>query len=421
MKRLRIFASLFAAIATIIATPSEPVFLMVIGGVLLWALFTRAWFDVLLCLTIGLTLAFTEAPLLAIFGLLAYLGLTLVLLIGPWTRFIPALVPFYTHRRHLGVTVFLIGLGHASFVFSTIFAYNLSTLFSYTLPTLGFTALFIMGAMAATSFDKIQKRLDIFHWQTLHLVLLVIYTAAIAHLFENAGAGFTVFERGVFVAILIYWTLISPLAVPSRLLRFVDGWKQMHILVYAAYAAMLLHVWTARVATDTPFKKAGFFALAAIVVGSHIAGWVIFYLKRQRTPVHQGEGRIRLGASGEFKEGKGALVRTQTEDLAVFRHNGRMFAVANRCPHQGGSLSQGKIENGYVVCPWHGYQFSMEDGKGPPNFGDHVAHYPLIEENDSVFINETSLPKCARPAQGCCRPAPGSAQKTCGRGGPRYS
>ena len=45
-------------------------------------------------------------------------------------------------------------------------------------------------------------------------------------------------------------------------------------------------------------------------------------------------------------------------------------ALDNRCPHQGGPLGDGQIEDGWLICPWHAYQYGPCDGKPPPGFAD---------------------------------------------------
>ena len=57
----------------------------------------------------------------------------------------------------------------------------------------------------------------------------------------------------------------------------------------------------------------------------------------------------------EIKEGAAKLVRVKNEEIAVFKHQGKLCALQNICPHQGGQLSAGWIEDGAAVCPLHGY------------------------------------------------------------------
>ncbi len=416
--RLRIFSTLFLLIAAIILVPLiTPLFpfavlifvsLFVLCG--LWALAQDAWFDALLFLAVGIVIGFSEqllpdveptTRLLSLCGLMAYVGLNLVLLIGPWTRFLPKLVWLYKHRRHLGVTVFLLGLAHASIIFSFYFSYSPTLLLSYTVPFLGFTGLFIMGAMAATSFDKMQKRFHLAQWAVLHTILLVVYATALAAFFTNAGASLEFGHRLFFVAVLVYWVAISPCTLPARLLKFVNGWKQLHLLVYAAYASILIHVWTARVAEEMLYKKIGFFALTTLVIGSHLIGWIFFFIKRKQeqgmthqTKLIDGKTYDLIGRSEDFVERKGKKVCVNQKDVALYRYEGKVYALSNRCPHQGGPLSEGWIRNGYVECPWHGYQFGLKDGKGPSEFGDAIPSYPVEEIDGHVYVSlETILPE----------------------------
>jgi len=56
-------------------------------------------------------------------------------------------------------------------------------------------------------------------------------------------------------------------------------------------------------------------------------------------------------------------VRAGDNDLLLVRQHGRVCALAHACAHMGGPLSQGTLKDGSVVCPWHGSEFSLEDGR----------------------------------------------------------
>ena len=62
-------------------------------------------------------------------------------------------------------------------------------------------------------------------------------------------------------------------------------------------------------------------------------------------------------------------------------------ALDNRCPHQGGPLGEGQIERGYVICPWHGYEYDPITGEPPEGYGDVATAYP-IEESDGTAVIE---------------------------------
>ena len=61
-------------------------------------------------------------------------------------------------------------------------------------------------------------------------------------------------------------------------------------------------------------------------------------------------------------------------------------ALDNRCPHQGGPLGDGQIENGYVICPWHGYEYNPCSGRPPEGFPDAATSYAVEERDGGLFV-----------------------------------
>lgn len=57
-----------------------------------------------------------------------------------------------------------------------------------------------------------------------------------------------------------------------------------------------------------------------------------------------------------------------------------------RCPHQGGPLGEGSIENGLLRCPWHGWDFHPTTGKAPGGFDDGVDTFPVEVREDGVYV-----------------------------------
>jgi len=64
----------------------------------------------------------------------------------------------------------------------------------------------------------------------------------------------------------------------------------------------------------------------------------------------------------EFPEGRGRAVKLNGVELAVFKLEGRLYALQNACPHEGAALADGTIEGSEVVCPGHGYRFNLRTG-----------------------------------------------------------
>jgi len=72
--------------------------------------------------------------------------------------------------------------------------------------------------------------------------------------------------------------------------------------------------------------------------------------------------------------------------ICVANVAGTNYAMDNVCLHRGGPLGQGMIENGKVVCPWHGWQWDPQTGQAVQNPSLKIAAYPLKIENGDVLI-----------------------------------
>ncbi|MGL4423768.1 MAG: nitrite reductase small subunit NirD [Gemmataceae bacterium] len=65
---------------------------------------------------------------------------------------------------------------------------------------------------------------------------------------------------------------------------------------------------------------------------------------------------------GDLPEGGSAMVPVEGRDVALFHQSGTYYAMDDRCPHAGASLSGGHVADGCVTCPWHYWRFRLEDG-----------------------------------------------------------
>ena len=65
------------------------------------------------------------------------------------------------------------------------------------------------------------------------------------------------------------------------------------------------------------------------------------------------------------------------ERIAVFRYDGQISAISNVCQHQNGPLGEGRIVNGCVVCPWHGYEYVPATGASPAPFTEKVPTFDV--------------------------------------------
>jgi nitrite reductase/ring-hydroxylating ferredoxin subunit/multimeric flavodoxin WrbA len=76
-------------------------------------------------------------------------------------------------------------------------------------------------------------------------------------------------------------------------------------------------------------------------------------------------------------------------DVAVFNISGQFYAISNVCVHQGGPLSKGSLDGAIVTCPWHGWKYSVVDGKSPHEGGDSVSSYQVSESEGKLYIHPT--------------------------------
>ena len=72
--------------------------------------------------------------------------------------------------------------------------------------------------------------------------------------------------------------------------------------------------------------------------------------------------------------------------VCVARLNGELCALDNECVHHGGPLAQGSIEEGKIVCPWHGWEFNLKTGQATYPTGAKATVYALKVEGDEVWI-----------------------------------
>lgn len=70
--------------------------------------------------------------------------------------------------------------------------------------------------------------------------------------------------------------------------------------------------------------------------------------------------------------------------LVLARQGDRYSALDDRCPHAGGPLSQGSLENGLLVCPWHGREVDPATGKCEGL--QSVGTYPVEVRADGIFV-----------------------------------
>ena len=286
--------------------------------------------------------------LIRAFGTLAILLLHLILAIGPAARLSTTFLPLLYNRRHLGVIMFLVAAVHGTLsliwfhgggnadplvsLFTANAHYGSLTWFPF--EPLGFLALVILLLMAATSHDLWLSFLGPRAWKALHMMVYLAYLLLVGHV----ALGILQFEQ-------------SP-------------W-----LVACMGAGMImlsaLHILAARRTSHA----------------DHLSG------KKAQS------GWVPVGRCDEFINHRAKVVNLSGERIAIFNNDGALSAVHNVCKHQMGPLGEGRIIDGCITCPWHGFQYRPEDGRAPEPFHEKLHTYRLKREGDMIFLNPEALPE----------------------------
>lgn len=93
-----------------------------------------------------------------------------------------------------------------------------------------------------------------------------------------------------------------------------------------------------------------------------------------------------LGKAGDFPSGslRGMLIKGRR--LCVGRSGARYFALDDTCPHAGGSLCEGLLDEDLVICPLHAYGFEIDTGRCLDDEACSVSSYDVRIEDGAIQI-----------------------------------
>jgi len=97
---------------------------------------------------------------------------------------------------------------------------------------------------------------------------------------------------------------------------------------------------------------------------------------------------FKVAATSDVQPGHGIMVIADEELIALFNVDGVFYAIDDACPHQGAPLSEGVLKGCVTVCPWHGAEFDVTNGKllGGPG-GGNVRTYPVKIDGEDVWVD----------------------------------
>lgn len=280
-------------------------------------------------------------------GSCAFLMLTVILCIGPLARLSPKFLPLLYNRRHFGVLTFLVALVHAWMMIEWYLAQD-------SLPSL---------------WRELTKWSDYFRF--LGFPFKVLGLGALVIMFLMAATSHD------------FWLDFLTPAI----------WKALHMAVYAAYGLAVMHVSVGVLQYEySPLLPAMMIASLISVCGLHlVAGWKEWSLDLGMTPGP--DGWITVGPPHAIPDKAARIISAPGgERIAVFRDGGQIGALTNLCAHQNGPIGEGRIIDGCVTCPWHGFQYRLQDGCAPAPFTEKLATYRVRLKDGLVEVHPDALP-----------------------------
>ena len=110
-----------------------------------------------------------------------------------------------------------------------------------------------------------------------------------------------------------------------------------------------------------------------------------------------------VARAAEIPPGSRKLVKVAGRDIVIFNINGELFALSDKCPHKGGSLSRGKLSgavtscepgtyqysrSGEIIrCPWHAWEWNCATGENDMDPSKKVATCEVKVEGGDIFLN----------------------------------
>ena len=100
--------------------------------------------------------------------------------------------------------------------------------------------------------------------------------------------------------------------------------------------------------------------------------------------------QVRKGEGKHFRPTTG---RWRNKSMAVFEEDGSYYVMNFICPHSGGPISEAKIEDGVIECPWHLWKFNAATGLSADSpDGHNIEVYETKVEGDTLLVGGIKKP-----------------------------
>ena len=99
---------------------------------------------------------------------------------------------------------------------------------------------------------------------------------------------------------------------------------------------------------------------------------------------------VKVANLDELAEEKPRAIRVEGQSIALFKHNGNIYATDNQCPHMGYPLTRGRVRGGVLTCDWHGWSYDMGGGGCFTGGCDDLSTFPVEVREDEIYIDVAS-------------------------------
>lgn len=88
-----------------------------------------------------------------------------------------------------------------------------------------------------------------------------------------------------------------------------------------------------------------------------------------------------------FQLNNTAIILVNEKVITLGKHHDKIFAFAYQCPHAGAIMAEGRIDaRGNIICPLHGYKFSLANGSNTSGEGYKLKTWPVEHRPDGIFV-----------------------------------
>ena len=95
---------------------------------------------------------------------------------------------------------------------------------------------------------------------------------------------------------------------------------------------------------------------------------------------------VRVGSVRQLPPGEVMEAMIDEQPYAICNYNGEIHALGGVCPHHGGPLGQGAMDEQYLHCPWHGWAFDCRTGAFDYNGNVKVPTFHVKVGGDDILV-----------------------------------